>query len=72
MFYFSTFSKDCYPDYVDIFSTIYININTYKTENIQENIDLLDIISTKFCLQSPVTRVQGILIAKAHISVSHL
>ena len=33
-------------------------------ENIKVNIDLLDIISTKFCSRLLVARVQGISIAK--------
>ena len=39
-------------------------------ENIEANIDLLDIVSTKFCSRLLVARVQGISITKGHISVS--
>ena len=38
-------------------------------ENIEANIDLLDIVSTKFCSRWLVARVQGISITKGHISV---
>ena len=38
-------------------------------ENIDENIDLLYIISTKFYSQSLATRVQWTSISKGHISV---